>query len=161
MKTLNKNLKARFTTENDNGKNNGQKMETISTYKVIDKKTEHEIILIRVYIGRSRNAETVKASVWIDGIKENKRPSDWSQWGSISGHGSAGGWGYCKESTAVCDAFASAGVQFFGSLSSYMDKKPDMKKQVYFGGYGTSFIKTACLAVANAAGYNDVVFVEA
>ena len=91
MKTLNKNLKAHFTTENDNGKNNGQKMETISTYKVVDKKTEREIILVRVYMGRSRNAETVKASVWINGIKENKRPSDWSQWGSIAGHGSAGG----------------------------------------------------------------------
>ena len=103
MKTLNKNLKARFTTENDNGQNNGQKMETISTYKVIDKKTEREIILIRVYMGRSRNAQTVKASVWVNGIKDNKRPSDWSQWGSTAGHGSAGGWGYCKKSTAVCN----------------------------------------------------------
>jgi hypothetical protein len=60
------------------------------------------VIDARIYMGRSSQASTVYASVWIhtrNGVH-------------MGGHGSAGGYGYHKESAALYDAFDSAGVTF-------------------------------------------------
>ena len=62
MKTKQSNLKAVFSTENNNAKNMGNTRETVSRYLVIDKKKEKQIVDCRCYMGRSKEANTVYAS---------------------------------------------------------------------------------------------------
>ena len=92
-----------------NGRNYGGEKELVSEYKFAallpkdhySRKRIGTVITIRCYMGRSRNASTVYASLWAH-----------SRDGEIhlAGHGSAGGYGYHKESAAVNEAFHSAGV---------------------------------------------------
>jgi hypothetical protein len=60
------------------------------------------LVDLRLWMGRSRNASTVYASVWL-------RSFDGST--HRSGRGTAGGGGYCKASGASDAALASAGVK--------------------------------------------------
>ena len=73
--------------------------ETVSAYSlVVSHKGElKEAIVCRVYMGRSRQAREVYACIWVHGI------GTWA-----SGKGSAGGYGYHKESQAIADAIDSA-----------------------------------------------------
>lgn len=92
-------------TKQQNGKNHGGDKETVSTYNLVvlqDDGTLSEIVTIVVYMGRSRTASKVYASVWLNCHERSIH---------TSGTGSAGGYGYCKESAAVGDAFASAGIE--------------------------------------------------
>lgn len=61
-------------------------------------------------MGRSRNASTVYASIWVHANGHY-----------LAGHGNAGGYGYHKESAAFQDAITSAGIQLVGS--PYADDK--------------------------------------
>lgn len=139
---------AKFTTENSNAVNYDNKKEKVSQYVIIDKNTERRIVDCRVYMGRSSNSSTVFCSLWVN-IKENKKPKTW-QYAGTSGTGSAGGYGYHKQSAAVQDALTSAGIELYNAD----------KTRRYIDGVGDSAIREALLAVAYAAGYNSVIFVS-
>lgn len=169
MQAKQKFLKAIFTKECDNGKNYAKDKEKVSQYLILDKKTERAIVDCRVYMGRSASASTVYASVWIR-TREDKKPAHW-EYAGTSGYGSASGYGYHKESAAVAHALDGAGVQLFGEVYSCAVptdpkdaakyKREIMKKRAYIDGVGESAIKKALLAVAHAAGFNDVIFINA
>ena len=159
MKTKQASMKAVFTKECSNAINHGGKMETINQFVVIDKTTEREVIVARTYTGRGRSASQVKAAIWIT-LSGKKKPDGW-EYGHTSGAGCAGGYGYDKASTAIADAIESAGIELYGTAYLRHGEKVDFKNRVHFGGVGVTATRSALLAIAYAAGWSDVVFVEA
>ena len=150
MKTKQAYMKAIFCGEEKrNAKNMYGEKELVSSYIVIDKKTEKEVINCRVYMGRSSSSSQVYASIWIsnNGLY-------------TSGYGVAGGYGYHKESAAIDAAITSAGFELFGNVYARSNEKPDFKKQCYIGGVGESAIDAALLAIAYATGVKDCIFVK-
>jgi hypothetical protein len=111
----------------ENGKNHGNKKELVSAYSIVGIRNGQlkELVTCRAYMGRSRSASTVYASVWI------KMPD-----GFASGHGDAGGYGYHKESAAIAYAIQSAGI--------------DLSEDI--AGRGDSAIREALLALGKLAG---------
>lgn len=159
MKTKQSSMKAVFTKECDNAINHGGKMETIDQFVLVDKKTEREVIVVRTYMSRGRSASQVKASIWIT-LSDKKKPDGW-EYGHTSGAGCAGGYGYDKASTAIADAIESAGIELYGTAYQRHGEIVDFKKRVHFGGVGVTATRSALLAIAYAAGWTDVIFVEA
>lgn len=160
MKTRQEYMRATFTKERENAFNYGGKKPLTSRRILIDKKTEHEIVDCRTYGAGS----TVYCSIWVRGVKDNKKPVDWV-YNNTSGRGRAGGYGYHKESAAVGDAIRSAGVLLTGSpygLPSNSDTPAQtralLKKPAHIGGCGDEAIRCALLAIAYAAGYTDVIY---
>lgn len=151
---------AKFTAKNcqSNAKNYAQEKELVSRYLVIDKKTEKVVIDCRCYMGRSSNSSQVCASIWINSLKPLCDDAEGFTT-YASGHGTAGGYGYHKESAAIDAAISSAGFTLFGCASGYGDK-PDFKKVCHIDGVGESAIKSALLAIAYACGSLDVIFVN-
>lgn len=160
MKTKQKNMIAKFTAEKclNNAKNFSQEKELVSRYLVIDKKTEKVIIDCRCYMGRSSNSSQVYAAIWVNSIISLCDDADGFTT-HASGRGSAGGYGYHKESAAIGDAISSAGFTLFGNASEYGDK-PDFKRICNIDGVGESAIRSALLAIAYACGSLDVIFVN-
>ena len=115
-------------------KQNGRMMdsrnrEQISHLRFITPKFE-EPITIRAWMSESRNASMVYASIWFH-----------DRTGQIhgSGSGSAGGYGYHKESAAINGAFRDAGVTL----------------KVSFGGCGDSSVRIAIESLARKLGYRS------
>lgn len=160
-KTKQTNIRATFTTENHNAVNHSGKLEVVSRYLVIDKKSECVVVQLHLYMGRGAYASQVKAAVWIT-LAKDKKPEAW-QYGNVSGKGSAGGYGYDKQSAAAQDALTSAGVQLWGSPYTNIQagEKIDFKKRAYIGGVGESAIRSALMATAYAAGFKDCILVSA
>ena len=125
-------MKATIGKTVSNGVNYGYKKELIRTYNVVTDALK-EIITVRCYMGRSANASTVYASVWINTSDVH-----------TSGKGKAGGYGYHKESAAIAEAMESAGVSLDTDIS----------------GVGDGAIKEALSAIANALGFERVLIVE-
>ena len=159
MKTKQSSMKAVFTNECSNAINLGGKMETLGQFILIDKKTEREVVVARTYMGRGRSASQVKAAIWVD-LSDKKKPASW-EYGCTSGSGQAGGYGYDKASSAIADAIESAGIELYGTAYRRHGEKVDFKKRVHFGGVGVTATRSALLAIAYAAGWTDVVMVEA
>ena len=159
MKTKQASMKAVFTKECDKAINHGGKMETMSQFILIDKKTEKQVVVARTYMGRGRSASQVKAAIWVT-LSDKKKPAGW-EYGHTSGAGCAGGYGYDKASTAIADAIESAGIELYGSAYLRRGEKVDLKNRVHFGGVGVTATRSALLAIAYAAGWTDVIFVEA
>lgn len=141
-------VKAVIKGDNSNARQPDNK-EMVSAYSLI---TLHEgklreAITVRVYMGRSNSASVVYACVWIHGPNKH-----------ISGRGQAGGYGYHKESQAIADAFSSAGVTFYGATYHREEDKVDFKKQIFFGGTGSSNYLALFTAAAKAAGYKGTKF---
>ena len=129
-----------------NAKNMGGDKETIDTMRLVafdaralkrakDKgfssPEQHAMPVVvdaRFYMGRSNSASVVYCSIWVR--TRNGR--------HLSGHGSAGGYGYHKQSAALDSAIRSAGIEMEASCS----------------GCGEGAMRHAMEAVANAAGYN-------
>lgn len=88
------------------------------------------VITVRFYMGRSRNASTVYASIWAQS-RDGKT--------HLAGHGSAGGYGYHKESAALEEAMHSAGVTL----------------DAHFGGCGDRAAQCAIEALARKLGYRS------
>lgn len=160
MKTKQEYMRATFTKECENAINYSGKKPLISQHILIDKKTEREIVDCRTYGAGS----TVYCSIWIQNVKENKKPTDWV-YSSTSGRGRAGGYGYHKESAAVADAIRSAGITLIGSPygrpSNYdtpAQTRAMLKKPAHIGGCGDESIRCALLSIAYAAGYTDVIY---
>ena len=126
---------AKLGPEVQHGKNLGGEKELVSAYSLIvnTKTGPREIVTARFYMGRSNSASLVHCSVWISG------PGFYT-----SGHGTAGGGGYDKQSAAFASALSDANVELFG---------PD-KKRAYIGGVGESAIREALDAIARAMGFN-------
>lgn len=159
MKTKQASLKAVFTNECGNAINHGGKMETVNQFVLVDKKTEKQVVVARTYMGCGRSASRVKASIWVC-LSSKKKPADW-KYGHTSGSGQAGGYGYDKASTAIADAIESAGIELYGTAYLRHGEKVDFKNRVHFGGVGVTATRAALLAIAYAAGWTDVIFVEA
>lgn len=125
----------------ENGRNYSGDKEQVAEYRFITKNPRDDTtadplrrqpftvaVQVRVWMGRSRSASTVYASVWAHS-KDGKI--------YLSGRGSAGGYGYHKESAAIKGAMESAGVTF--------DR--------HWGGGGESAIREAMHALAKRLGW--------
>lgn len=154
-------MKAVFTKPQSNAYNYSRDKELVGAYSVMGKiKGEmREVVCARAYMGRSRSASTVYASLWVHAGEF-----------STSGKGSAGGYGYHKESAAFEDAIRSAGVELYGSpyyeperynfneKRLYTEKeraamtREANKKRAHIGGVGDSAMRAAFEAIARAAG---------
>lgn len=134
-------MKAKIEKQVSNARNYGNEKETVSNFIVLGKINgeTREVVNARCYMGRSRSASTVYASIWVHGNGIY-----------TSGKGTAGGYGYHKESAAISDAISDAGITLWGS--PYAGETGDMKKRVYFGGCGEQSIRAALEAIAKAAG---------
>lgn len=92
---------ATLTSPNaSNGRNYGDTKETTDSYIVIavEDGSPVEVVTARIYMGRSKQASKVYASIWLRGGNY------------ASGTGSAGGYGYHKASAAAQAAIDSAGI---------------------------------------------------
>ena len=133
-------FKARIVNPVENGKNHGGGKELVNAYSFVvnTAKGMKEAITVRVYMGRSSTASTVYASVWIRGKQTY-----------VSGHGTAGGYGYHKESTAIGCALRSAGVEL-------LEKTEDGTWcSFYIDGTGSSYYDGVFKAIVRALGYSD------
>ena len=125
-------MKATIGKQVSNAINYGDKKELTKTFNVVTDGLK-EVITVRCYMGRSANASTVYASVWINTSEVH-----------TSGKGKAGGYGYHKASAAIGDAINSAGIALDTDIS----------------GVGNSAILDALTAIANALGFERVLIVE-
>jgi len=110
--------------------------ELVRSYQVYDLETLHsykqtpmKFIDCRLYMGRSNNASAVYCALWTF---------------NSSGTGSAGGYGYHKQSAAVNDAILSAGYTM----------------AIHFGGSGEQAIRDALTAIAVHEGCKKPFIVE-
>ena len=128
-------MKATFGKMENSAVNYGNKKELISSWDVIvdDNGKLANIITARCYMGRSANASTMYASIWIYDEKHH-----------TSGSGKAGGYGYHKESAAIAEAIKSAGITLDKDIS----------------GVGDSAIEDALRAIASALGFDDCLIVR-
>ena len=119
------------TLDTYRGHNYGNEKEICSTFNVIviQKGRMVEAVTCRIYMGRSRSASTVYATVWLHGKEYHG-----------SGTGQAGGYGYHKESAAVDTALAMAGVKLSRSV------------------HGTGETQAALEATARALGYRGQLY---
>jgi hypothetical protein len=105
-----------------------------------------EVITVRTYFNaKGTGMQPVRACVW---IRPTTPGADW-----LTGRGSAGGWGYHKESQAIADAVQNSGILLWGNPYKYSDDKPDFTKRCYFGGTGSSGYEDIFKAIARAMGY--------
>lgn len=137
-------LKAKFKNPQMNGRNySGEKEEVAHHMVTAFKKGEFFTpVTVRAWMGRSRNASTVYASIWISAPDKNIY---------CAGHGSAGGYGYHKESAAIQEAITSAGIELTGDVYGRNDEKKNKRADI--GGVGDSAVRAAIDAIARAAGY--------
>lgn len=105
-----------------------------------------EAVTVRTYYNsKGSGMQPVRACIWI-------RPAS-PDANYRSGRGSAGGCGYHKESQAIADAVANAGVTLYGDPYSCEQKPADAKRAFHFGGTGSSAYREIFEAIARAAGY--------
>ena len=128
-------MKATFNGIKHNAINYGAQKEMIATWNVIVDSNDglRDIITARCYMGRSTNASTVYASIWVHSTDHR-----------TNGTGKAGGYGYHKQSAAVSDAIRSAGITLSKDIS----------------GAGDSAIESALKAIAQALGYESCLIVK-
>ena len=125
-------MKAIIKENVSNAVNYGDKKELIKTFNVVTDGLK-EVITVRCYMGRSANASTVYASVWINTSEVH-----------TSGKGKAGGYGYHKASAAIAAAIESAGIGLSKDIS----------------GVGNGAIHEALGAIAESMGYSKFLIVE-
>ena len=116
----------------DNATNYADTKETIETrvLVVFDGEKLYKVVDARLYRARRGDgARPVYAAIWI-------RTRDGR---TLSGRGSAGGCGYCLQSSAIGQAVASAGVRLAIDIE----------------GRGMGAVDDALHAIANAAGYSN------
>lgn len=128
-------MKAKLGNENSNAINYGDKKGLVNSWNVIVNSDDglKNIITVRCYMGRSTNASTVYASIWVHSTDHQ-----------TSGTGKAGGYGYHKESAAIAEAIESAGITLDTGIS----------------GVGDCAIREALKAIARALGFSNVLIVE-
>ena len=132
-------IKASIIKKQDNARRPDNK-ELVSAYSLVVRLPSgemREVVTVKCYMSRSASASVVHAVLWVrcaDGV--------WT-----SGSGSAGGYGYHKESAAIADAVRSAGIKL-------KDLENDRKDHWFdLSGTGTSYYSQVFEAIARAAGY--------
>lgn len=139
-------MKAIITGNNSNAYNYARDKELVSAFSVIGKLNGElcEVVCCRSYMGRSANSSIVYSSIWVHGDKH------------CSGKGSAGGYGYHKESAAIQAAITNAGIELFGPVyrADYTpaQKRKAMKTRTYIDGVGDDAIRDSLESIAKAAG---------
>jgi len=132
-------IKAQIVKKAENARRPDNK-ELVSAYSLVVRMPSgelREVITVKCYMGRSASASVVHAVLWV-----KCADGHWT-----SGSGSAGGWGYHKESAAIASAISSAGIEL-------KDMENDRKDHWFdFGGTGTSYYPQVFDAIARAAGY--------
>ena len=132
-------IKAQIVKKAENAKRPDNK-ELVSAYSLVVRLPSgdmREVITVRCYMGRSASASVVHAVLWVRCANGH-----WA-----SGSGSAGGWGYHKESAAIADAIKSAGIEL-------QDLENDRKDHWFdLGGTGYSYYPQVFEAIVRAAGY--------
>jgi hypothetical protein len=148
-------MKATIKTQVSNGHNYSREKQLVAAYSIVAGGVEY--VCARAYMGASKNASVVYATLWVYGNVYT------------SGSGTAGGYGYHKESQAFQDAIASAGIELWGNVYepqrwNYTEKREytpaelrkqkreDGKKRAYIGGVGESAMWAAFEAIARANG---------
>ena len=143
-------MQAIIRSNESNGRNYADTKETTHELRVIARRSSNaayeagklcEVVTARFYMGRSRNASTVYCSVWVhcEGIH-------------TAGHGTAGGWGYHKNSAALSAALSNAGIELWGSPYDKEDEDTQKGERAHISGCGDSAMRSALLAVARATG---------
>lgn len=119
-------LTAKLGDEVRNAKNLHGTKETVATKTlvVLHKGELTHAVEARWYMGRSNSASTMLCSIWVT-----------SETHYASGHGQAGGYGYCKTSAALYWAVRDAGIELSRSTS------------------GTGEVDETLIAIAKAMGY--------
>jgi hypothetical protein len=142
-------MKAKFNSLNvQNGRNYGDKKETIESMvaNVVNKGDIVQPVTVRWYMSRSGDgASPVYCSVWIHG-----------KGASMAGHGSAGGYGYCKRSAAMAEALKSAGVELYGDQYGRDNSPARNRQKTCISGVGMMAVEEAIKAIVRALGYRGV-----
>ncbi len=133
-------IKASIVKKESNARRPDNK-ELVSVYSLVVRLPSgdmREVITVSCYMGRSASASVVYAVLWV-------RCAD-GHW--TSGSGSAGGYGYHKESAAIASAISSAGIEL-------QDLDRTDRKDRWFNLSGTrgSYYPQVFDAIARAAGY--------
>lgn len=121
-------MKATIVSENHNAKISYGKKELVKAYVVLS--GSKEVINVKLFMGRSASASVVYCNFFVIGLQ--------------SGAGTAGGYGYDKQSAAVSCAIKSAGIELSKDIS----------------GVGPTAIREALGAIMEALGYQDHIIVE-
>lgn len=133
-------IKAQIVKKQDNARRPDNK-ELVSAFSLVVRLPSgelREVVTARCYMGRSASASVVHAVLWV-----RCKDGEWT-----SGSGSAGGYGYHKESAALADAVKSAGIEL-----KDLDRTDRPDRWFDFGGTGTSYYPQVFEAIARAAGY--------
>ena len=114
-----------------NAKNLANEKELVEEYNavVIHEGEIKNPVTVRWYMGRSKSASKVYCSIWV-----HSSPI------SVSGHGTASGGGYCKQSAAFASACESAGIE-----------------TIETSGCGMSVVRKALESICEALGYDGKV----
>jgi hypothetical protein len=91
----------------------------------------------RWYMGKSSTASVIHCQLWVNSWCMPVEFND----SSCSGHGHAGGGGYCKQSAAFADALRKAGIETDQDIS----------------GRGMSVVEEALTAIALNAGFDKTI----
>jgi len=132
-------IKAQIVKKAENAKRPDNK-ELVSAYSLVVRLPSgemREVVTVKCYMGRSASASVVHAVLWV-----KCADGHWT-----SGSGSAGGWGYHKESAAISDAIKSAGIELKDIKNGRKDHWFDL------AGTGGSYYPQVFDAIARAAGY--------
>ena len=152
-------MKATLAKSQENAKNMANEKETVSCYSVVGTYNGElrDLVTCRVYMGRSSSSTTVYASIWVYGKCYT------------SGHGSAGGYGYDKKSSAIGSAIRSAGIELWGNQYAHDGKvfdyetkqyvKENTKVKARIDGVGDSAIESALRAIGKMAGLRGKILV--
>lgn len=150
-------MKAKIVNPQENGRNYGDKKETMDCYTLVAyyKGEFYNVITCRTYMGRSSSASTVYASLWVH------RPSRTGK-GELhcAGHGSASGYGYHKSSAAIDEAITNAGIELYGSAYDRRNGEEDLTGRCHINGVGETAIDAALMAIGRALGFNKLHLVK-
>lgn len=138
-------IKAQIVKKQDNARRPDNK-EIVSAYSLVVRLPSgemREVVTVRCYMGRSARASVIHAVMWV-----KCADGHWT-----SGSGSAGGYGYHKESAAIADAVRSAGIELKDlDRTDHIDRRI-ARHYFDFGGTGESYYPQVFDAIARAAGY--------
>lgn len=126
--------------------------ELIDTINVVAKRRNYDgkislraIVTARFYMGRSASASVVYCCLWVHG--RTKAGEVYT-----SGAGTAGGYGYNKESAALATAISSAGIELYGDQYERDTSAKRNKQPARIDGCRSSAMDGALRAIAKAAG---------
>ena len=136
-------MKAKIKTkEIYNAKNMRHDKELVNQLQVVGlyKNKMYRVVDAQFYMGRSNSSSVAYCSIWV---------SSKHQGVYVSGHGSARGYGYHKESAALQAAIQSAQIDLFSNEG----------KKKYIDGVVDNAMNKALEAIAKAAGFRKTIIV--